>query len=423
MIDRIQLTLKGGDGGNGIVSFRREKFVPRGGPNGGDGGDGGDVVILADRSVRTLKELGRRRIYKADRGAHGQGSDKAGRGGTDLILRVPVGTQVTQVKDDGSEELIADLKAEGASLVAARGGMGGWGNARFATSVHRAPRIAQRGQLGEEIIVRLDLKLLADVGLAGLPNAGKSTLLTAMSAARPRIGAYPFTTLEPNLGVVDIGWERFVAADIPGLIEGAHEGHGLGLDFLRHVERTRLLVHLLDGGREDPWDDMQTINRELEEYGHGLADRPQIVVVNKIDIPEVAARRDALAEEFAARGIETMFISAVSGEGIEELITALAHRLQEIEAEREPEPEPTPVLRPVAGRPGSVTVSRENGAFRVEGERAVAFAEMMPIELQEGREELWRRFEKWGVLGALKKAGARTGDRIRLGRVELEIGE
>jgi GTP-binding protein len=423
VIDRIQLTLKGGDGGNGIVSFRREKFVPRGGPNGGDGGDGGDVVIVADRSVRTLGELGRRRIYKAERGAHGQGSDKAGRGAPAFVLKVPVGTQVTAINGDGTEELIADLKAEGASVVAARGGMGGWGNARFATSVHRAPRIAQRGQQGEEIKVRLDLKLLADVGLAGLPNAGKSTLLTSMSAARPRIGAYPFTTLEPNLGVVDVGWERFVAADIPGLIEGAHEGHGLGLDFLRHVERTRLLVHLLDGSRDDPWDDMRTINQELKEYGHGLAERPQIVVVNKIDIEGAAARRDELESRFADHGIEPMFISAATGEGVDELITTLAKRLQEIEAEEAPKEEPAPVLRPRAGRPGSVTVEKINGAFRVEGERAVAFAEMMPIELREGREELWRRFEKWGVTGALKKAGAKTGDKVRLGSVELEIGE
>ena len=423
MIDRIQLTLKGGDGGNGIVSFRREKFVPRGGPNGGDGGDGGDVIIMADHSVRNLKELGRRRIYRADRGAHGQGSDKAGRGAPDLVLKVPVGTQVTRIDEGGGEQLIADLTQEGASIVAARGGMGGWGNARFATSVHRTPRIAQRGQQGEELIVQLDLKLLADVGLAGLPNAGKSTLLTAMSAARPRIGAYPFTTLEPNLGVVDVGWERFVVADIPGLIEGAHEGHGLGLDFLRHVERTRLLVHLLDGSREDPWADMQGINRELREYAEALAERPQIVVVNKIDLEEVASRRDDLAREFEARGVEPRFISAASGEGVEDLVTMLAHRLQEIERTAEPRTEPAPILRPPAGRPGNVTILRENGAFRIEGERAVAFAEMMPTEVQEGREELWRRFEKWGVTGALKRAGARQGDRVRLGRVELEIGE
>ena len=427
MIDRVELTLKGGDGGDGIVSFRREKFVPRGGPNGGDGGDGADVIITASRSVRTLQELGRRRIYRADRGAHGQGSDKAGRGGKDLELKVPVGTQITIIGEDGAEEPLGDLTGEGRSVVAARGGMGGWGNARFATSVHRAPRIAQRGQLGQERRVRLDLKLLADVGLVGLPNAGKSTLLAAMSAARPRVGAYPFTTLEASLGVVDVGWQRFVAADIPGLIEGAHEGAGLGLDFLRHIERTRLLVHLIDGGNRDPWADMLAINRELSEYGQGLQGRQQIVAINKIDIAEVAERREELEALFRKGEIEPVFISAVGGEGVEELTRELARRLKDLDeaeaalhaAEAEEEA-PAPVVSP-AGRPGSVTIQRQERTYHVEGERAVAFAEMMPLDTDEGRAELWRRFGRWGVTGALKRAGAKRGNRIVLGRVELEM--
>ena len=427
MIDRVELTFKGGDGGNGIVSFRREKFVPRGGPDGGDGGDGADVIIVASRSVRTLKELGRRRIYRADRGTHGQGSDKAGRGGRDLELKVPVGTQITVIREDGSEEPLGDLTSEGRRVVAARGGMGGWGNARFATSVHRAPRIAQRGQLGQERRVRLDLKLLADVGLVGLPNAGKSTLLAAMSAARPRVGAYPFTTLEPSLGVVDVGWQRFVAADIPGLIEGAHEGAGLGLDFLRHVERTRLLVHLIDGGNPDPWADMLAINRELSEYGHGLEGRQQIVAINKIDIVEVAERRDELEALFRRDEIELVFISAAGGEGVEGLTMELARRLKEMDeaeaalsAAEVGQEAPAPVVRP-AGRPGSVTIHRDDHTYRVEGERAITFAEMMPLETDEGRAELWRRFGLWGVTGALKRAGAKRGNRIVLGRVELEM--
>ncbi len=419
--------MKGGDGGNGIVSFRREKFVPRGGPNGGDGGDGGDVIIRASLSVRTLKELGRRRIYEADRGRHGQGSDKAGRAGKELELNVPVGTQITMIAEDGAEEPFGDLTSDGRSVVAARGGMGGWGNARFATSVHRAPRIAQRGQKGQERRARLDLKLLADVGLVGLPNAGKSTLLAAMSAARPRVGAYPFTTLEASLGVVDVGWQRFVAADIPGLIEGAHEGAGLGLDFLRHIERTRLLVHLIDGGNPDPWADMQAINRELSEYGRDLQERRQIVAINKIDIEEVAQRRAELEALFARGEIEPMFISAAGGDGVEALTNELASRLKEMdeaeaaEAERAAEEEaPAPVIAP-AGRPGSVIIHREGSAFRIEGDRAVAFAEMMPLELDEGRAELWRRFGRWGVSGALKRAGAKPGNRILLGDVELEM--
>ena len=428
MIDRVELTLKGGNGGNGIVSFRREKFVPRGGPNGGDGGDGADVIIIASRSVRTLKELGRRRIYRADSGKHGQGSDKAGRAGKSLELRVPIGTQITIIGDDGTEESLGDLTGEGRSVIAARGGMGGWGNARFATSVHRAPRIAQRGQVGQERRVRLDLKLLADVGLVGLPNAGKSTLLAAMSAARPRVGPYPFTTLEASLGVVDVGWQRFVAADIPGLIEGAHEGAGLGLDFLRHVERTRLLVHLIDGGNPDPWADMQAINRELSEYGQGLEGRGQIVAINKMDIVEVAERRGELEALFRKGEIEPVFISAAGGEGVVALTEELARRLKEmneaeavlIAAEAEEAASAAPVVVP-AGRPGSVTIQREDGAYHVEGDRAVAFAEMMPLEVEEGRAELWRRFGRWGVTGALKRAGAKRGDRIVLGSVELEM--
>ncbi|HET8944683.1 MAG TPA: GTPase ObgE, partial [Dehalococcoidia bacterium] len=300
MIDRVEIVVEGGAGGNGIVSFRREKFVPRGGPDGGDGGDGGNVILLADRSVRTLKELGRRRIYRAERGVHGQGADKHGRRGESLLIRVPVGTQVSAVRADGSLEMVADLVVAGQQVAVARGGLGGWGNARFKSSTNQAPRIAQRGQPGEEARLRLDLKLLADVGIVGLPNAGKSTLLSVISAARPKIADYPFTTLEPALGVVESGWERFVVADIPGLIEGAHEGVGLGLEFLRHIERTRLVVHLVDGSSPDPVRDYETVNAELREYGQELADREQVLVVNKIDIPEVSARMGELTKAFQA---------------------------------------------------------------------------------------------------------------------------
>jgi GTP-binding protein len=404
-----------------MVSFRREKYVPRGGPDGGDGGDGGNVVVQADRSVRHLKELGRRRIYRASVGGKGGSANKHGRNAEDLVLKVPLGTQVTRISEDGEERLVGDLTEYGQRMVVAKGGAGGWGNARFATSTHQAPRIAQRGQQGEEARLRLDLKLLADVGLIGLPNAGKSTLLAQISAARPKIGAYRFTTLEPNLGVVDVGWDRFVAADIPGLIEGAHEGAGLGLDFLRHIERTRVLVHLLSGDSEDPWADMDTVNDELREYGRGLEKRPQIVVVNKIDIPEVAARREELTEGFRARGLEPRFMSAATGEGVKEVMVAAAtmlHEMRQTEEAAEEGPKSLPVLRP---RERGVKVSQENGVFRVEEERAIAFAEMMPIETDEGRAELWRRFQRWGVTGALKRAGAKHGDTVILGRVELEM--
>jgi GTP-binding protein len=327
---------------------------------------------------------------------------------------------VTELLDDGAEEPAGDLTEHGAQLIVARGGIGGWGNARFKSSVHQAPRIAQKGQRGEEVRLRLDLKLLADVGLVGLPNAGKSTLLAQVSAANPKIGAYPFTTLEPNLGVVDIGWDRFVVADIPGLIEGAHTGAGLGLDFLRHIERTRLMIHMLDGSAEDPWADMETVNQELREYGHGIEERPQIVAINKIDIEEVAERLPALRKSFQKKGIEVFAISAASGEGVPELMAAAGTQLKEMRAAepvKDTEP-PLPILRP---REKGVRVTRENGAFRVEGERTIAFAEMMPVDVEEGRAELWRRFTRWGVTNALRRAGAKRGDKILLGRTQVEM--
>jgi len=420
VIDRVEIVVTAGNGGDGVVSFRREKFVPRGGPNGGDGGDGGDVVLQADRSIRTLAELGRRRQYKAPRGQHGQGSNKHGRNGEDLNLKVPPGTVVTAIEEDGTESHLGDLKDEAQKLVVAEGGAGGWGNTRFANSVHQAPRIAQRGARGDEVRVRLDLKLLADVGVAGLPNAGKSTLLAAVSAARPKIGAYPFTTLEPNLGVVDVGWEQFVMADVPGLIEGAHEGAGLGLDFLRHIERTRLILHLIDGSTDDPLRDMDTVDAELGQYGHGLSERPRVVAINKIDLPEVAEREAGLRKLFAERGVDVTFISAAGGTGVEELMTTLATKLRETEepVESEAEPGELAILRPLDGR---VKVVKEDDVFEVIGRKAVSFAETMPLESDEGRAEVWRRFQRWGVLGALRRAGAHPGDRVRLGLVELEM--
>ncbi len=421
MIDRIEIIARGGNGGNGAVSFRREKYVPRGGPNGGDGGDGGNVILEADRSVRTLKELGRRRVYRAEHGLGGQGSDKHGRNGEDLVLKVPPGTQVSEISAETDTVFRGDLTEHGQRLLVARGGIGGWGNARFATSVHQAPRIAQKGQAGEEVRLRLDLKLLADVGIVGLPNAGKSTLLAQVSAARPKIGDYPFTTIEPSLGVVDVGWQRFVMADIPGLIEGASAGVGLGLDFLRHIERTRLILHLVDGSSPDPLADMQTVNAELLEYGHGLQERPQIVAVNKVDRPDVKANVEHIKERFAAAGLAPFVISAAGGVGVAELMEVIAGTLPEIEAAegRVPQEETRlEVLRPLEGR---LRIVPENGAFRVLGDREVAFAEMMPLESDEGRAEVWRRFQRWGVTGALKRAGAKTGDRVRLGQVELEM--
>ena len=322
--------MQGGHGGNGVTAFRREKFVPRGGPSGGDGGRGGDVWLEADESLNTLLHLRYNPEHKAERGRHGEGSNRSGREGEDTVVRVPVGTQVF---DAETGELMCDLAESGARWQAARGGRGGFGNAHFATSTNRAPRYHQQGSPGEERELQLELKLLADVGLVGFPNAGKSTLISTVSAAKPKIADYPFTTLEPNLGVVDLGdFRTFVIADIPGLIEGAHEGAGLGDRFLRHVERTKLLLHLVDvssfSGR-DPISDYEIINRELASYDEQLAARPQIVVATKLDALDEPERLESLRRRAAADGRPFYAISAVANQGVRELVYAVGEVLNE----------------------------------------------------------------------------------------------
>lgn len=330
-IDRARIRVQGGHGGNGVTAFRREKFVPRGGPSGGDGGRGGDVWIVADSSLNTLLHLRYNPEHTGERGRHGEGSNRSGREGEDVTVRVPVGTQIF---DTDSGELLHDLAADGARWLAARGGRGGFGNARFATSTNRAPRYHQSGSEGEERQLQLELKLLADVGLVGFPNAGKSTLISIISAAKPKIADYPFTTLEPNLGVVDLGdFRTFVIADIPGLIEGAHQGAGLGDQFLRHVERTKLLLHLVDvssaSGR-DPVEDYVTVNRELRAYNAELADRPQIVVATKIDALDEPGRLEALQQKAQSDGRKFLAISAVANQGTRELVSEVAALLDEL---------------------------------------------------------------------------------------------
>jgi len=330
-IDRTKIRIQGGHGGNGVTAFRREKFVPRGGPSGGDGGRGGDVRIVADASLNTLLHLRYNPLHIAGRGLHGEGSNRSGKEGYDAIVRVPLGTQIF---DPRTNELLFDFDEDGQRWRAARGGRGGFGNAHFATSTNRAPRYHQEGSPGEEFELQLELKLLADVGLVGFPNAGKSTFISTVSAARPKIADYPFTTLEPHLGVVDLGdFHTFVIADIPGLIEGAHEGHGLGDRFLRHVERTKVLLHLVDvssaSGR-DPANDYEVINRELAAYDSDLALRSQIVVATKIDALDERERLEHLRER--AREDEKPFfaISSVTGAGVRELINEIARELEKI---------------------------------------------------------------------------------------------
>jgi GTP-binding protein len=330
-VDEVSIRVKAGDGGNGCVSFRRERFVPRGGPNGGDGGKGGDVILWADAQLSTLLDLTYPQQFRAQRGTHGKGKDQTGKNGKDLIIRVPVGTLV---RDDHTEEVLQDLLVDGQRFVATVGGRGGRGNARFATATQRAPRHAEKGEIGEERWLRLELKLLADVGLIGYPNVGKSTLLSQISSARPKIADYPFTTLVPNLGVVVREEHRpFVVADIPGLIEGASLGAGLGLTFLRHVERTRLLVHLLDiseGHSRNPVNDFHALNLELRAYHPSLSEKIQIVAFNKIDLPAVRERAAGIEKEFKRMGHGFYMISGKTGEGVERLMEAVSQTLESI---------------------------------------------------------------------------------------------
>ncbi len=330
-VDEIDIFVKSGDGGAGCVSFRREKYVPRGGPDGGDGGDGGSVWLEADPSLTTLLDYHYKRHYHAERGRHGEGSNRHGASGNDLVLKVPLGTVVA---DRDTREHLGDLAASGQQILAVRGARGGRGNARFATSTNRAPRRADLGRPGHERWLRLELKLLADVGVIGFPNAGKSTLVSRVSAAKPRIADYAFTTLTPTLGIVRVDDERtFVIADLPGLISGAAEGRGLGHQFLRHTERTRLLLHMLDldpQTRRDPLDDLRVINQELAAYSPALAERPQIVVANKADLPETLARRDAVERHCAAHDLPLHVISAVTGAGLADLVRAVQKRLEEL---------------------------------------------------------------------------------------------
>lgn len=335
-IDETKIRVFAGDGGRGCVSFRREKYVPRGGPNGGNGGPGGDVVMVADPQLTTLLDLRYQKQYKAGRGQHGMGSDCHGRRGDDRVIHVPVGTII---RDAATGELIGDLPTAGERVIVAAGGRGGKGNAHFVSSTHRSPRFAQPGEPGEERELEIELRLLADVGIIGLPNAGKSTLIAAISAVRPKIADYPFTTLVPNLGVV--GYEEgksFVVADIPGLIEGAHEGHGLGHKFLRHVMRTHLLIHLIDASQidpEDPLADWKTVNRELALFDPQLAKKPQIVVANKIDLPDARENVKILAGRLPKEFRPLYTISAATTENVQRLVQTVGGKLSDIRRDSE----------------------------------------------------------------------------------------
>jgi len=417
--DEAKIFVAGGDGGDGSVAFRREKYVPYGGPSGGDGGDGGNVVLVVDPHLSTLYRFSRKRHFRAARGVHGRGKNQHGARGADRRIPVPPGTVVY---DANTGELLGDLTEAGQEMIVARGGRGGRGNARFKSSTNQAPRIAEHGEPGEERWIRLELKLLADVGLVGAPNAGKSTLLAAVTAARPKIAPYPFTTLQPNLGVVvlsDAGGghqTEFVLADIPGLIEGASEGKGLGHEFLRHVERTRVLIHLLDGLSVDPLADFTAINHELAAFGHGLAEKPQIVAFNKTDIPEVRARWPEVEVALAAQGYPATAISALTGEGTRQLLYRAAQMLAELPEETLPEE--LPVFR-LGEERSAFSVEREDDGWRIRGVEVERLASITVWNLDEAVARFLRTLERMGVTAALEKAGVQSGDVVRIGEREL----
>ncbi|MFZ5646769.1 MAG: GTPase ObgE [Bacillota bacterium] len=420
--DRAKIYVKGGDGGNGCVAFRREKYVPDGGPWGGDGGHGGDLVLVADEGLRTLVDFRYQSHYKAERGQHGMGKNMHGRSGEDLVLRVPVGTVV---RDSETGEFIGDLTVDGQRLAVARGGRGGRGNARFATMSNKAPKMAEKGEPGEERWLSLELKLLADIGLVGLPNAGKSSLISKISAARPKIADYPFTTLVPNLGMVRVEeGNSFVVADIPGLIEGAHTGAGLGHEFLRHVERTRILVHMVDVsgyGGKDPVKDFMTINREISLYNPALVEKPMLVAANKIDMPGSRENLELLEKELG-KNYEIYPISALTGEGIDKLLTRLSQLLNTIPAD-EAGVESKIMPEAVHKSEPRFTIEKNDGVYTVGGKEIERHVAMTDLENEEAVSRLQRIMFMMGIDEALRKAGAKNGDIVRIKGAEFEFAE
>ena len=419
-MDTARIQVKAGNGGNGCISFRREKYVPRGGPDGGDGGSGGNVVLTATLGMSTLIDLRHNPRQVAENGGHGTGKQRDGADGADRVVRVPTGTIV---RDLETAELLADLTEPDETVVVARGGIGGKGNARFKSSTFQAPRVAEKGEPGAEREISLEVKLIADIGLVGYPNAGKSTLLARTSAATPKIAAYPFTTLRPNLGVVRINREQnFVLADIPGLIEGAHKGAGLGHQFLRHIERTKMLIHVIDlsatDGR-DPIEDYEQLNRELGHYNELLTKLPQIIALNKIDMPEAEANLERVQTHFGKRKVFP--ISAVTGEGVNSLMQQAYRSLQYLEARARKDAETTIVFEhefPPEPRT-RFELSKTKAGFVVSGAEPRRAVLMTDMENEQALILLYRKLKNMGVINALERAGALEGDTIRIDEFEF----
>jgi GTP-binding protein len=423
--DHARIFVAAGAGGDGSASFRREAHVPRGGPDGGDGGHGGDVLLEAEAGMTTLGEFQRHRHFRAKPGGRGSGKRAHGRNGTDVVLRVPPGTVVREVDMErrAPGPFLGELLAPGQRLVVARGGRGGRGNVHFATPTHRAPTHYEKGTPGEERWIELELKLIADIGLVGAPNAGKSTLLAALTAANPKVGDYPFTTITPNLGVIVFDDERSaVIADVPGLIEGASEGHGLGHAFLRHVERTRVLVAVVDGADDEPLAEWQAVEEELRLHDPALLERPMPMVVTKLDLPQVKDRWVDLRRSLRTAGHQPLAVSAHDGTGLDDLRRALADALERAEATAEAAPGPAEAVRVHRFDPldAGWRVVAEGEALRVRGRRIETAAARTDFDNPESRDRFQRTLERLGIDAELRRRGAAAGTTVRIGRVELE---
>ena len=422
--DTAEIYVKAGRGGNGALSFRREKFVPKGGPDGGDGGNGGDVIIEAVGGIVTLADFEYDRRFQAGHAGHGSGAMKTGSNGDDLIIHVPCGTLI---RESGDERILADLTEPGQRFTAAHGGKGGRGNSHFATSSRRAPKFAEKGDPGEEKSLSLELKLIADVGLAGFPNAGKSSILSAISGAKPKVAGYPFTTLTPNLGVLAVDDAKVVIADLPGLIEGAHEGKGLGLQFLRHVERTRILLHVIDLSQPDPVATFRALLHEFEEYGAGLDKRPCIIIGNKIDIAGTEANSQALRGEAERLSTPYVAVSAVFGTNIPELIKAVADLVRKTPAATPEISAPEIIELPARKSTGRTSrepvriIRQSDGSFRVEHANFEKSVARINFEHEDALQKFAGLLKALSVEEALEAAGAREGDKVYIGDVEFDF--
>ena len=418
--DQAKIHVKAGDGGNGIVAFRREKYVPRGGPSGGNGGRGGHVYLVADPDLNTLHAFQHQLHFRAERGQHGGSADKTGAAGPDLHIAVPPGTLVY---DADTGELLADLAQPGQQALVARGGRGGRGNAAFKSARNKAPRLAEKGEAGEERRLELELKLLADVGIIGVPNAGKSTLLSVVSAARPKIADYPFTTVTPNLGVAEVDHRQIVLIDIPGLMEGAHLGVGLGLDFLRHIERTRMLIHLLGGDSPDPLGDFEAVNQELALFKPAVLDKPQLVVFNKMDLPEAQALWPTVEATIAARGLPVLSISAATQQNIRQLLYKVQEMLDALPApEAEADAAELVELTPAEDEKAFRIHVLPDDTWRVEGTAIERAAQMTNWDYYEAAMRFQRILRAMGIADALREAGVQDGHTVQIGDKELVWG-